>query len=487
MYTSLKDFFVSIDINTDILEPLHSGIAIFDSNANLVFANNAYKKMYNIEDKEYIGMSATSLFITANQGILEVLKTGKINSCTSVTVNGLYGITYRYPLKNKNGEIVGCMTENISVALNKEKISEMQNIIEELESQDGFSNVVSPKQSMEIITFDTIVGESASMRSLKNKGKRFAQHDESILILGENGTGKDMIAQAVHAASQRRLKNFVTVNCAAIPHELMESELFGYEAGAFTGARASGKKGKFELAEGGSIFLDEIGELPLPLQAKLLRVLENHEIQKLGSQHPRFVDFRLISATNRNLEQLVEQGKFREDLFYRLNLFELVVPPLRERLADIPLLSYSIINGVLGPERGRAVRMEKEVLSVFSTHPWRGNVRELRNVITYALYCMGPTETLLSLHHLPERFFYKTEKDFLQNIMATDSKILLEPEFAPRTEGGQGGGRPETERDTIVKALTQTGGNKLKAAKLLGIARSNLYKKIVALEIDVKK
>lgn len=487
MQTSLKNFFASIDINTDILEPLHSGIAIFDSNATLVFANSAYKKMYNINDKEYIGISATSLFITANQGILEVLKTGQVNSCTSVTVNGLYGVTYRYPLKNKQGEIVGCMTENISVALNKEKINEMRNILNELESQDGFSNVLSPRQSMEILTFDTIVGESSSMRLLKNKGKRFAQHDEPILILGENGTGKDMIAQAIHSASRRSAKNFVTVNCAAIPHELMESELFGYEPGAFTGARASGKKGKFELAEGGTIFLDEIGELPLSLQAKLLRVLENHEIQKLGSPHPRFVDFRLVSATNRNLEQLVEQGLFREDLFYRLNLFDLVVPPLRERLADIPLLSYSIISGVLGPERGHAIRIEKEVLSVFSAHPWRGNVRELRNVITYALYCMGPTETLLGLHHLPERFFNKAERDFLQNTMGVDGKTASLPESAPFPGGGLPGGQAETERERIMKALEQAGGNKLKAARLLGIARSNLYKKIAALGIDVRK
>lgn len=484
-HTHIKEFFDSININTDILEHFHSGIAIFDSNANYLFANSAYKKMYHLEDKDFIGMSATSLFITASQGTLEVLKTGQVNSCTSITVDGLYGITYRYPIKNKRGDIVGCMTENISVALDKKRISELQSIIDELDNQDGFSNVFFPKQSVEITTFDTIVGESASMRILKNKGRRFALHGEHILLLGENGTGKDMIAQAIHAASQRNSKNFVTVNCAAIPYELMESELFGYEAGAFTGAKASGKKGKFEMAEGGTIFLDEIGELPLAFQAKLLRVLENREIQKLGGSQPRFVDFRLISATNRNLEQLVEKGSFREDLFYRLNLFELIVPPLRERLADIPLLSHSIINGVLGPERGRSIRMEKEVLSVFSMHPWRGNVRELRNVITYALYCMGPTETLLSLHHLPERFFNKAEKDFLENTMEVDGKAFLQSTPTPPPGKDLHGGQVETERERIVRALAQAEGNKLKAAKLLGIARSNLYKKIAALGIDM--
>lgn len=486
MYTSLKEFFADIDINTDILEPLHSGIAIFNSDAKLVFANNSYKKMYNIGN-DYIGISATSLFITASQGILEVLKNGEVNSCTSVTIDGLYGVTYRYPLKDKQGKIAACMTENISVALDKTKINEIQNIITELENRDTYSVVVSPKQRIEITTFDTIVGESTSMRALKNKGKRFALHDEPILILGENGTGKDLIAQAVHSASSRRTKNFVTVNCGAIPHDLMESELFGYEAGAFTGANSSGKIGKFELAEGGTIFLDEIGELPCMLQAKLLRVLENHEIQKLGSPHSHYVDFRLISATNKNLEQLVDQRLFREDLLYRLNLFDLVVPPLRERLADIPLLSYSIIHGLLGPERGRNIRIQKEVLSVFCTHPWRGNVRELRNVITYALYCMNPAETLLCIHHLPERFFNKNENDFVQNYLNIGEQPEIKTEPVQLLDKTMSSSRTVAEREAIMKALSLTGGNKLKAAKLLGIARSHLYKKIAALGIEAKK
>jgi hypothetical protein len=484
MTTPREDFFASINVNRDILEPLHTGIAIFNRNARLMFANAAYKKMYHLDEESYIGLDATSFFITAKQGILEVLKTGKMNSCASVTVNGLYGITYRWPLKDREGRIAGCMTENISVSPKKNKIHEIQNIINELESYNNFSTLLYPRQSTEIITFDTIVGESSSMRMLKEKGKRFAQRDEPILILGENGTGKDLIAQAIHAASSRRSKNFVTVNCAAIPHELMESELFGYEAGAFTGAKSSGKKGQFEVAEGGTIFLDEIGEMPLTLQAKLLRVLENHEIQKLGNTSPRYVDFRLVSATNRNLEQMVHQGLFREDLYYRLNLFDLVVPPLRERLADIPLLAYSIIIGLLGPERGNNIRIEKEVLSVCSTHPWRGNVRELRNILTYALYSMKDSETVLNLHHLPERFFHKADNDFLYSTMMDGEEAKHKPDFSRIPSQTLSGTRLETERKAIVEALEKCGGNKVKAARMLGIARSYLYKKIAALGIQ---
>lgn len=482
-----KDFFSSINLNPDILEPLHSGIAIFDKNLRLIFANSAYKKMYNIDKKNYIGINASSLFITADQGIVDVLNTGRVNACTSVTINGLYGITYRYPLKNSKKEIVACMTENISVALNKEKINEMQNIIYELERNDSYSTVDFPRKGMGDVTFDTLVGESSSMRMLKRKGKLFAQHDEPVLILGENGTGKDLIARAIHATSARRSKNFVTVNCAAIPHDLMESELFGYEAGAFTGAKGSGKKGKFELAEGGTIFLDEIGELPLVLQAKLLRVLENHEVQKLGGTNSHYVDFRLISASNRNLEQMVDQGQFREDLFYRVNLFDLVAPPLRERLADIPLLSYSYIHNLLGPERGRNIRIDKNVLSIFSTHKWRGNVRELRNVITYAIYNMDSTETILSIQHLPERFFHEEENEYLRYTTSINEFSNFKMKNFSNVAETLIYSRSEAEREAIMKALEASGGNKLKAAKLLGIARSNLYKKIEVLGLDKVK
>ena len=182
-----EDFLRSIDVNIATLEPLHSGIAIFNDQARLVFANTAYKKMYHLDDS-CLGLDATAFFITARQGILEVLKTGKANSCASVTVNGLYGVTYRWPLFDRQGRIAGCMTENISVSPRKNKIHEMQHILGELEAYDGYSTLICPQQSTEPVTFDTIVGESSAMRMLKEKGRRFAQHDEPILILGENGT-----------------------------------------------------------------------------------------------------------------------------------------------------------------------------------------------------------------------------------------------------------------------------------------------------------
>ena len=482
MTTLREEFFASVNVNADILEPLHSGIAIFDHRGKLMFANTAYKKMYRLDDS-CVALDATEFFLTAKQGFVECMRTGKPNSCASVSINGLYGVTYRWPLRDREGRVAGVMAENISVSPIKDKIHEVQNIIDELENYNSFSTTFYPRQSTEIINFDSIVGESSSMRLLKEKGKRFARTNEPILILGENGTGKDLIAQAIHASSPRHTKNFVAVNCAAIPQELMESELFGYEAGAFTGAKASGKQGQFEMADGGTIFLDEIGEMPLTLQAKLLRVLENHEIKKLGAASARYVDFRLVSATDRNLEQMVQQGLFREDLYYRLNLFDLVVPPLRERIADIPLLAYAILSSLLGPERGNTIRIAKEVLSLFSTHNWRGNVRELRNILTYALYSMKETETELCLRHLPERFFHKAENEFLSSTLMTGENPKQNFFPASVTHEKLSESRMEAERRSILEALKKCGGNKVRAAKLLGIARSCLYKKISTLDI----
>uniref|UniRef100_UPI00242F330D sigma-54 interaction domain-containing protein n=1 Tax=Bilophila wadsworthia TaxID=35833 RepID=UPI00242F330D len=320
-------------------------------------------------------------------------------------------------------------------------------------------------------TVDWSSGESESMRAVRTLGRRCSQDDEPVFIIGENGTGKDMLAQAIHTGSARRTQNFVSVNCAAIPYELLESELFGYEAGAFTGAKKQGKKGKFELASGGTIFLDEIGELPLSLQAKLLRVLENHEIQKLGQPRPIHVDFRLISATNRDIDKLVAQGMFREDLFYRINLFDIVVPPLRERIADIPLLVRSITKNILGPEKAARVSIEQDVFSVFSLHQWKGNVRELQNVITYALYSMSSEEKVLKLKHLPQRFFCKAESRFLQNIYEERDS----PEIYENADQRYHPVRVTPEQKDICRALEKSGGNKAKAARILGISRSYLY------------
>ena len=467
----------------DVFELLHTGIAVMSATGAFLYCNQAFLSMFNLPS-DIRGKHVTDFFLTAEQGVMTTIRTRKPTFCSSLTTTDAQGISFRYPLLDDKGKLYGVIIESISPSIGPERMQKFLDTIHDLEEKSNYFEQKVRKKPGSLYTFESIIGNSNAIMALKKKGKIFARGNEPILVLGESGTGKELVAQALHSASSRADKPFVTVNCAALPHDLMEAELFGYEAGAFTGAKSSGKKGQFELAEGGTIFLDEIGELPLTLQAKLLRVLENHEIQKLGNTSPRYVDFRLLSATNRNLEQMVVQGLFREDLYYRLNLFDLVVPPLRERLADIPLLAYSIIVGLLGPERGRNIRIEKGVLSLCSAHPWRGNVRELRNVLTYALYSMQESESVLRIRHLPERFFHKTENDFLHSILMAGEKAGQQSEAAGTSSERLSNSRIETERKAILSALEKAGGNKVKAARILGIARSNLYKKIAALGME---
>ena len=225
-----------------------------------------------------------------------------------------------------------------------------------------------------------IIGKSEEISYTIHKAHQVAKFNSSVLIEGETGVGKELFAQTIHENSQRKNKPFVKVNCAALPKELIESELFGHEKGAFTGA-TSGKKGRFELAEGGTIFLDEIGEMPLELQPKLLRVLQTGEFERLGSEESKTVDVRVISATNRDLYEEIEKGNFREDLFYRLNVYPLTVPPLRDRKQDIPLLAEYIINNISTDNGIKAPEFSAKAIDLLKNYDWPGNIRELINVI----------------------------------------------------------------------------------------------------------
>lgn len=302
-------------------------------------------------------------------------------------------------------------------------------------------------------TFNHIIGKSDVMAELKRRALKAAESASTVLIYGECGTGKELLAQAIHNASDRQRKPFVTVNCAAIPLELAESEFFGYEGGAFTGARRHGKPGKFELADGGTIFLDEVGDMPLPLQGKLLRVIQEREVERVGGLRPREVDVRIIAATNKDLYRLVGEGKFRQDLFFRLKVLFLKVPPLRERVEDIPLLVYHFIDKY-NRQLGRRIEgISDEAMEILKRHNWPGNVRELENMIeTAVIFCKG---RLIQVEDLAFEFAGDEGRK-------VGNKIAL----------------TELERDAIFRALEITGGNKSKAAKLLGISRSTLYEKL---------
>jgi transcriptional regulator with PAS, ATPase and Fis domain len=286
-----------------------------------------------------------------------------------------------------------------------------------------------------------------------------AHSDSTVLLVGESGTGKELFAHAIHVESGRALRPFVKVNCAAIPATLFESELFGYTEGAFTGARTRGKKGKFSLADQGTLFLDEISELPLTMQVKLLRVLQEREVEPVGAERPEPVDVRIVAATNRRLEPLLEQGAFRHDLYYRLNVVKLDIPPLRERADDVPLLTERILRQ-LERETGIPVEgLEPDAEAALRAYAWPGNVRELRNVLEQALY-------VKSGHVIARRDLPRALLDGVEGAAAGRARPTLK------------GLLRQAELELIRTALGETRGDRAEAAARLGISRSSIYAKI---------
>ncbi|MCD6384210.1 sigma-54-dependent Fis family transcriptional regulator [Candidatus Sumerlaeota bacterium] len=306
-----------------------------------------------------------------------------------------------------------------------------------------------------------IIGDSPQMRKIKELITRIARTDSSVLIYGESGTGKELIAKAIHNTSTRSNKRFVAINCASIPETLIESELFGYERGAFTGAVKT-KMGLIELANGGTLFLDEIGDLSLALQAKLLRVLQEREIQHIGGTRTIPIDIRLIAATNRILDQEIERGNFRRDLFYRLNVININLPPLRERKEDIPLLVNHFLKKYSHTAHRPGIRFSQEAMNALMNYHWPGNVRELENVI--------------------ERLLVLVDKDCIEE---EDLKLDILKLPASQIPYDYRAAREEFERTYIQELLEHTRGNVAAAARLAGLSRRNLYDKIERYNINV--
>ena len=396
-------------INIGIFDLLHTGVALFCDKGFFIYCNKSFLKMYNLPES-VIGKHITDYFLTGERGVMSSIRTRKMVICSSQTKNNVWGVSFRYPIQDEQGQLRGVVVESIPSNLDKDKLLALLDTVRNLEMKSySFSEQKEAHKNSGLYTFEAIVGEAPCIENMRCLGRRFAFSQEPILVCGESGTGKELVAQALHMASQRSDRPFVTVNCAALPPELMESELFGYETGAFTGAKVGGVKGKFEMADTGTIFLDEIGELPLPMQAKLLRVLETGEIQKIAHKGQLHSDFRLIGATNRNLAEMVRQGQFREDLYHRLSVFELDIPPLRDRVSDIPLLVRHFVTQSVGDNRQKDIRIDDALYDAFAQYPWRGNVRELKNVLVYALYSLGDDQSVLTVQHLPPRFMRELE------------------------------------------------------------------------------
>ncbi len=336
-----------------------------------------------------------------------------------------------------------------------------------------------------IYTFSSIIGESPSLQKAIELSKVASHSNITTLILGESGTGKELFAHAIHNASARKNAPFVVVNCGALPRDLIQSELFGYDPGAFTGAQKQGKPGKFELAEGGTIFLDEIGDMPLEAQINLLRVIQNKEVSRIGGKFSRPIDVRIIAATNKRLQQSVRDGSFREDLFYRLSVLAIDVPPLRERQQDVMLLAESFlragVQAIHKPCRG----FSAEVAEIFSRYPWPGNVRELENIVERSLnIARGDT---IEREDLPLSLLEREDEDLggRNRWQAAPAPGNIPAAVLPGRDTGRGGTLQSREVEILLDVLKANGGNMRKTAQELGIARSALYAKLHRMGIDI--
>lgn len=438
---------------------------VTDENARVIFLSKNYEEILNIKPEDYIGRPVQE--IVENSEIPRVLKTRKEEIGHLFTLkDGLTVVCNRIPIIDK-GVLYGVISSATFYDLNK--VSPLNNQIEELKKENmEYKKRLNELCSKQQYSINQVIGDSAKIADIKNTVVKFANSDLTFLITGETGTGKEVFASAIHNLSSRKNENFVKINCAAIPKDLLESELFGYEPGSFSGALKSGKIGKFELANHGTLLLDEIGEMPLALQSKLLRVLQENELERVGGIKTIKLDVRIICSTNQKIEEQVEKGLFRRDLFYRINVVEINLPPLRERLEDIRPLSKFFIDKTNVSYGLGITGLKKEVYALFNEYEWEGNVRELQHVLERA--CVTAGSGPLKLEHFDFLLSRIYKKDRIKNDKLNDSLNNI---------------TAEVEKEKIIKTLIETKGNKTSAAKLLNIDRSSLYNKLKKYNIDI--
>jgi PAS domain S-box-containing protein len=440
-----------------IIDVTQDAISVADQEGKIIMVNQAYTQVIGMPKEEVIGKLSTVDIREGESMHLQVMKT--LDAVREIPLK--VGPANREVLASVSPIIIkGKLRGSVGVV---HDVSEIKRLSKELAHTRMLVNQTQPRY-----TFETMVALDPAMLVAVEQSRHAATTPATILLTGESGTGKEVFAHSIHHASQRNNKPFIRVNCAALPETLFESELFGYEAGAFSGALRGGKKGLFEEANGGTIFLDEIGEIPLMVQAKLLRVLQERELTKVGSVKSRNINVRVIAATNQNLDVAVKKGFFREDLYYRLNVFPIVIPPLRHRMADLPQLIIHIL-AKLNQEYGRNVKeISPEAIAVFREYLWPGNVRELENVLGRALINMQFSETVILTGHLPP---------FLRETKATHTMDTHLPQsnLAEMLE--------TVERKIIEDNLKKNGGNRTETARQLGIAIRSLYYKMEKLKI----
>lgn len=463
-YNQLKAFYETV------IETMDASVTVIDANEHVRTWTQGAEKIFSVKKDEILGKPIIEFFEHQNLEILESLHKGKrirgkhhqarSNLFVHINANPVYF----------NERIIGAVVSETDVTnqvVLNEKLFNMSTEVHRLEQEMAKYRPSDP--------FNDIKGKSAVMEKTLQMARKVCSVRSTVLILGESGVGKEVFAKSIHEATEGPDAPFISINCGAIPASLFESELFGYERGAFSGADHRGKKGKIELAKGGTLFLDEIGEMPLEMQVKMLRVLQERKYYKVGGEKEIEADFRVIAATNRDLKELIKDGQFREDLFYRLNVVSLKIPPLKERREDIIELIHYFLNDFSLRYQRPIHHFSQEVMQEMLQYDWPGNVRELRNVIERLV--VFATDGVIRKEYLPFHsvmsYSAVSDTDHLENNMEMDMVILpLQEEM------------DHHERKVLDKALALTHGNKLECSKKLGITRATLYNRLKRLGLS---
>lgn len=462
---AVLNFILSVDFAYDILNHIlmdpYDAMAVVGGDEKLAYISPVHEKFFGLQAGEAVGKSVRD--VIENSRLHHVVRTGIAEVGQIHRMRGKDRVVSRHPILN-DGKIVGAIGRIMFKG--PQQVEAMSRRINALEEEIATYKAKASSENTDNAYLDAIVGQSFAIRAVKDQIRKVAPLDIPVLVQGESGTGKELVAQALHMLSPRHEGRLVTVNAAALPESLVESELFGYEAGSFTGADRKGRAGKFEQADKGTIFLDEIGDMPLEVQSKLLRVLQDRMVERVGGAKPKRVDFRLFSATNRDLEAFIEQDRFRLDLFYRISPVVIAMPTLEERLEDIPLLLNHFVTDLATQYNRPQPEIDLNVHDYLMEQKWPGNVRQLRHMVERAMVFAEDGRLRV--------------EDF-QRGTAFGAKKVPSP-TTPNMAVKSGATLKETvealENKLINDAIIRFKGNKKKAAEHLGVSRSYLYKKL---------
>jgi two-component system, NtrC family, response regulator HydG len=444
-----------------VVDTIQDGLMVVDRVGTIVSVNQALVTITGYTKRDLVGKPCSAL----NCDVCEIardaqgehwcalFRTGslKMRRCTLRRKDGenIHVLKNASLLRDGEGEVIGAVETLTDVTELVEKEHQITSFQRQLHLEDGFCGMI---------------GTSPPMQQVFNLIANASESDAPVIIYGESGTGKELVARAIHETGRRKEKAFMKVNCAALNESLLESELFGHVKGAYTGAYRS-REGRFESARGGDIFLDEIGDLPLSTQVKLLRVLEEKVVERVGDNRPIHVNVRIISATNKDLKGLVDEGAFRNDLFFRINVIPIRLPALRERVDDIPLLADAFFRRVQ-MKSSKAIRgISNEAMSLLMIHDWPGNVRELKSVFEYAFVACH--ESLIRPFHLPPNIFHAREESKMSRDITADTH--------------------EMQKRELIDALRRSAGNQSEAARLLGVSRVTVWSRMKKLGVDVRR